>query len=647
LGDTQIAGVAYHIPAASHSDYAACEVLMTILGMEPSGPLYQALVETGLASSVNAMNIETHDPGMLLAMAETSPGNDIQKVASTLISEVEGLAEKGIDEASVNRAVKRLMKDRERQLANSELFAINLSEWQAYGDWRLWFLHRDRLEKVTVSDVQRVAADYCVASNRTLGLFLPEQSPVRAPLPTVPDVNKALAGYAGREKLAEGEVFEPECDVIQRRTVSGTLSTGVKYALLPKKTRGERIYLQGRLHYGNENTLKGMVAAARMLPQMLLRGTKQRGFQEFKDRLDELSATMNFSGEPGTLSINIQTKREHLSDVLDLLREALREPALDEKELDVIKRQFVTQMESMKSDPQALAATEIRRRLDPYSADDVRYTPTVEETIAMAESLKIGEIEQLYQRFLNGQYGEIAAVGDFELQSLIEGLENTFDQWTSEEPYMRIENPSLSSVSGEHITLNTPDKKNAVYVAGLTTPTRDDHVDHEALIVGNYILGGGPLSSRLADRVRKQEGLSYGVGSQFRADSLDERAIFMLFAISNPENSKKVVSTIDEELTRLFESGVTEDELARAKESFLKNRKGNRAQENRLVGTLLDNLQAGRTMEFQQSSDDKISSLNKQQVDDAMRRHFPKNRLVIITAGDFQGDSRNKGDSGK
>ena len=55
-------------------------------------------------------------------------------------------------------------------------------------------------------------------------------------------------------------------------------------------------------------------------------------------------------------------------------------------------------------------------------------------------------------------------------------------------------------------------------------PMKDDDPDYPALVMGNYVFGGGSLSSRLGDRVRQKEGLSYGVGSFFSADSLDSAA---------------------------------------------------------------------------------------------------------------------------
>lgn len=635
-GDVQIVGVGYHGPPASSPEYPAAEVLSTILGMEPSGPLYKKMVETKIASSVSTMGIAAHDPGMTLAFAELPADGDLDKAREVLIAEVERIGKEGITEDEVKRAVRRLLKQRERRFANTESFAINLSEWRAYGDWRLYFLHRDRLEKVTAKDVQSVAAKYFVEDNRTVGLFVPTDDPKRAPVPEVANLKEVLADYKGREKIAAGEAFEPTPAKIAERTLVGKLDSGIKYAMLPKKTRGERVTMSGVLRYGDENSLKGKTTAASMLPQLMTRGTKTLDFQAFRDRLDELKATMSFGGGTGSLSMSISTEKKYFKEVLELMKDALRNPALKQEEFETIQRQSITQMESMKSMPQMLAFTEFSRKLSPFDKDDVRYSPTIDENLERISSCKIEDIRSLYSDFIGGEYGEIAIVGDFDADEAIATLNSTFSDWKSGKGYTRIAEDANTNVKGERVVINTPDKKNAVYIAGVTAKMNDEHPDYEALLIGNYIMGGGPLSSRLADRVRKKEGLSYTAMSRFRADSEDENGMYMMFMISNPSNTEKVVTTVDEEVDRMLSSGVTGDELERAKESYLENRKGGRARDGAIARILLSNLKLDRTMDFQQASDEKIETLSKEQVDAAMKRMIDKDRMIIVTAGDFE-----------
>ncbi|MEM7456684.1 MAG: pitrilysin family protein, partial [Planctomycetota bacterium] len=313
VGDYQVVGVAYHIPAAGDEMYPSFEVMAEILGNQPDGPLYKNLVEAELASSISADAMATHDPGMIMATADVNIEDDIEAARRVLVETVESIATDGVSDEDVSRAITKLANRRERAFANTEQFAINLSEWEAYGDWRLFFLHRDRVGEVTADDVQLAAQSFLLEDNRTVGMFLPQEEPVRAPLPSRPDLETALAGYTGGEAISTGEAFEPTPANIDARTITGQLDSGAQYAFLPKETRGDKVFVSIDMHYGDEETLFEYVTASEMLPRLLSRGTESYSFQEFRDRLNELSARMSFSGGTGDLSVSIETTRENLN----------------------------------------------------------------------------------------------------------------------------------------------------------------------------------------------------------------------------------------------------------------------------------------------------------------------------------------------
>ena len=569
VGSTQLVGVAYHIVSAADPDFAAFQVLTTILSNEPSGPLYNSIVKTKIASSAVAFARPSHDPGLLMALAEVPEGGDLDKARNALIAEIEEIGNVGTDSESVKRAIQKLRSGRERQFAQSSSFALGLSNWQAYGDWRLYFLHRDRVDKVTTEDVKRVAKRYLVESNRTVGLFVPTTEPVRAPIPTAPKIDSMLANYKGRKKMEMGEAFEPTPANIEARTTKGKLSSGMQYALLPKKTRGSRVNLSGQIHFGNVSNLKGLSTASEFVPSLLTRGTKSYDFQQFSDKLDELNTRLSFSGGPGILNFSLETKRENLAEALDLMRSAMREPLLADDQLEVTKRSRLTRMESMSTDPQMLAIVKSQQKISPYEKGDVRYIATLAEDMEMIEALTIEDIRKVYNEYLNGNHGEIAVVGDFDAEQVLEKLEGIFADWNAKQPYERMPRTVVDKFDGERIVINTPDKKNAVYIAAVPLTMRDDDPDFEPLLIGNYIMGGGPLSSRLADRVRKKDGLSYGVGSAMRSNHIHERGIEQIFAISNPQNMARVVTAIREEIVRLRESGVSNGRIAKSKRKLL------------------------------------------------------------------------------
>jgi len=287
------------------------------------------------------------------------------------------------------------------------------------------------------------------------------------------------------------------------------------------------------------------------------------------------------------------------------------------------------------TEPSALAFREVQRDLSPYPPEDVRYVPTVEESITRLDAVTVEEVRKLYAEQLGAQVSELAVVGDFDSDAVIKQIGGILEGWEAKVPYQRIARPAKTEVSGAHKEILTPDKANAVYVAGEMLPLTDTDPDYAALEVDNFLFGGGPLSSRLANRVRQKEGLSYGVRSQFSADAQDKSARFAMYAICNPLNIDKVNKAILEELDTLLKEGVKEDELAEAKRSYLEQQKVQRANDSTLAGILVDELFNRRTFAYYAELEKKIQALTPEDAIAAFRKHIDPRRLVIVEAGDF------------
>ena len=140
VGDVALAATLYHIPSGGHPDFAAVDVLSTIMTSEPAGRLYESLVKRRVAASVFGMTFALHDPGILMFMAEATQGTDGTALVQSLIESGEGTAEKAFTPEEVERARSELLKQRELTVADSQRVAIELSDWSAQGDWRMFFL---------------------------------------------------------------------------------------------------------------------------------------------------------------------------------------------------------------------------------------------------------------------------------------------------------------------------------------------------------------------------------------------------------------------------------------------------------------------------------------------------------------------------
>ncbi|HEX5446817.1 MAG TPA: pitrilysin family protein, partial [Pirellulales bacterium] len=511
-----------------------------------------------------------------------------------------------------------------------------LSDWAAQGDWRLYFLYRDRLEQVTASDVKRVAGEYLHRNNRTVGMFVPSAKTEKTPIPETPDLATVLEGYQGRETVAAGEAFDVSPQNIEKHLKRSTLDDGIKLVMLPKKTRGQTVHLQVVLRYGNLENLKGLTAACELLPELMTRGTQQLSRQEIQDQLDRQFATLHARGDAGKAVFSIETKHANLPAVLELLRQILREPALAEDEFEILQRETLAQLEEQLTDPRSLALVRLRRTVSPYPKTDVRYIPTVEEDLARTKMLSLDQLRTLRDDYLGGETGEVAVVGDFDADECRQALTEIFSGWQSSQSYARLPRLYFDEVQHGEQRIETPDKANAVYMAGQAMPLNDNDPSYPALLIGNYVFGGSSLASRLGDRVRQNEGLSYGVVSHFAAESLDERASVTIMAIYNPQNAAKVVTAIGEELERLIADGITDKELQDAAKGFIDLQEVARTSDATLARVLADDAHIDRTMDYYATLESKIQSLSTDEVHSAIKAALDPERMTIVIAGDFK-----------
>ncbi|EMI25725.1 zinc protease [Rhodopirellula europaea SH398] len=638
VGDVQVVGAAYHIPAGSHPDYAAVKALTNVLGDEPSGRLYKEMVETEIASNVFAMAFGFREPGLLMTMAEVPKEQSIEQARAKLIDLLENdWAKNPITEQEVERAKQQMLKARELESANTDKIAVSLSDWAAQGDWRLYFLYRDAVEALTVEQVRDVADRYLKRNNRTVGLFMPSEESDRVSIPESPDLAALLKDYKGRAAAAAGERFDPNPEAIEERVQRGKLAGGIEYAVLPKKTRGDSVSVLMTLRFGTAESLKDKLGAVELLGMMMARGTEELDYQQLQDEWTRLRAEVQIYTLKGVLQVQVQTKEEFLPEVIDLIGKIFRSPRFEPSELEVMRRQVITGLEKNKTEPNSLAPRKVQQMLSPYDKDDIRYVMTIEEEIDMYEETTIEQIRQLHAEYLGNQAGELAIVGNFDVEPTLEKFRSIVEGWEAKQPFERIVTPAQPDIPGAVVTIETPDKSNALLYSGQQYKLADSDPEYASLVLGNFILGGGSLSSRLANRVRQQEGLSYGVRSGLTAANFaeDEKVSFTLYAITNPANKDKLLRVIREEVVRVLEDGVTEEELEQAKGAYLQAERIGRTGDSRLASMLVKSVFNDRTMAFVAKHEEQIQSATVDSVNAALKKYVDLDGLVMAIAGDF------------
>ena len=635
VGSGQNLMIAYHTPAMAHPDAASVEVLSEILTGGGTGRLDRALEDTGKALSISASAYSLHDPGLILFSATLNDEQSIEEVQTIVLDTLDGLAREGATVEEVERARRRILQGMDRTMADSTRLAMIMTESSAAGDWRLLFTNYEQIRRVTREDVQGVAERYLKDSNRTVGTFIAEPDTERAVIPAAPGIDALLASYPPDISVEAGEALDPSPASLETRIDRSTLDGGFRLALLPKQTRGGRVQASITLRYGNESTLVGRDAVAEMTAALLLRGTQSKSRQQLQDEMQALNATINVNGGLTSVTASISTTSENLIPAMRLATEILREPALPDTDFEQIRAQRIARLERSLTEPESLVAETLQRNLSPYPRTDVRYVPTMSEEMDNLRAMSVDDVGGFHQEFYGADQGEVIAVGQFDASAVEAAADDLFGSWSSGQPYARIVNDSMS-VERIDTTIETPDKENARFAAGLRLRMTDSDPDYAAMVMANYMLGGG-ITARLPDRIRNREGLSYGVGSNFSAPAEGDAAVFSASAIANPANIAKVEFSFTDELARTLRDGFAAEELAAAQQALLDERTGSRSSDRGLLNLMSARERWGRTLAWDADLDRALAALTVDEVNAAFRRHIDPTAISVVKGGDFGG----------
>lgn len=634
VGDVQSVACCYHIVSGSHKDYPAFDVLSEVLTMEPSGRIYQNLVKSEKATTTYSWASALKEPGFLYINADVSKDKSLDDAKAELNRTLDELKTKPVTQEEVDLAKNKLLSNFDKLYRNTENIGYTLSEYIAMGDWRLFFLYRDFLKAVTPADVNRVADNYIMPSNRTLGVFIPTTDPKRATIPSPPNVAELVKDYKGEASLVQAEAFEATPDNIEKRTVRGQITGGAKYAFLQKTTRGGTVNATITLRVGDEKSLQNKSVISALTAAMLKRGAGGKTFSQIKEELDKLSSSLNIYGSGQNIYINVQSTKDNLPKVLALLDDVLHKPAFADDEFKTLKDENISNLEQQRSEPTSIGFIELYKILTPRPAGHIEYVMSPDEEVTATKAATLDEVKAFYKDFYNASNATVAFVGDFDANSTKAQLEKILGNWSSPQKYTRISS-QYTDLKPQNKDIKAADKKNAVFGAGMQIKLKDDNPEYPALTLGDFIFGGGFLNSRLATRIRQKEGISYGVGSYVNVESKDEVGQFMAYAIYNPDNKAKLEAAFNEELNKLVTTGFTEDELKQAKAGFLQYRQNSRAEDRQLADKLNRYLDLGRNLAWDKSVDQKLEALTLKDLNEAVKKYIDPKKMNYIKVGDF------------
>jgi len=638
VGGQPILLAAYHVPAITHPDTAPLIVYGLLMSLQPSGQLYKQLVEPKLAVAAGIGGAGGADPGTVSAFAALPPDADVSKVETLLLDLAEGRTAKPFDESELARVRDIAVNSYRQQMKNPEALIQQISGLIAAGDWRLLFQLMEDIPKVTLADVERVRAAYFKPANRTLGRYLPAAASERVEIPVAPPLDQRLASLQGPPKVEEGEQLEPVPAVLESRTKRASLPSGIALHTLQKQTRGNTVVLQMQLRWGERDATFARNGTG-MIGSLMNEGSAGYTKQQLQDALIKLRAGLNIASYDQGATIFLSAERDTLLPALRVLADVLRRPNLPQDAFDRELKAALAGIEASRQEPGVLRQEATRGHYNVARGVKLGhpdYVMGVDERIAELKATTLEDVKRFYADYWSANDAQVSVVGALP-DGLAAELDKLFGDWKKPAAPKFVRHvPKHLAVPPARFDAIARDKANAIVRLHETLPLNTEDADYAALELAVHVFGGGGLESRLSERVRQKEGLTYGIGASLSAGFWGNEGSFAIQASYAPDKRERVIAVIKEEVQRMSAQGLTAAELARAKKDILEGRKQSRADPGALAGGLTSLAERGENWAAAQKRDDALAAVTVEQANAAWRKHIKADNFVVSTAGDFK-----------
>jgi zinc protease len=626
-GSLPSALIAWKTPAARHPDTYALDVLATVLGEGRTGRLYQALVEKGVASRVDAGSPSLRDPFLFYVSATARPGVTAERLETALLEEVERAAAAPITDEELARTQRRAEAEFVFQTNSVTAQARQLGYWAMIGDWRYLTTYLDRIRALTPADIQAVARRTFNADTRTVGHFVPSDGAG----PAAPPPREASARVE-RPKRGDRPIPLPRASAARspnRRVSRFALDNGIS-VIVQENHANPTVALRASVPAGSLAEPRDRPGLAGLTASMLSRGTEQRSALGFATALEDVGASLGAGADTLVTTITGHALTRDFDLVLDLFTEMLRRPAFPPADLERLKGEALAGIAQSKTNPDRVAGRAFDRAV--YPPGHPLRPETFEEAETAVTALTRDDLVAFHRR----QYGPdrmiVVVAGDVAPEQVRQALQKRLGDWPRNPETTPVAPPDLPlQPAPASVEIPVPDRSQAAIVWGHAGGLRRKDPDFYATQVMGLILGGSALTSRLSTSIRDDQGLAYSVYGYFDASLFP--GPYRVVLGTNPANTRKAISALETEIQRIRREGVTPREVDEAV-AYLTGRFPLRLETNGGIAEIL------WAMEFFDLGADYIDryagyyrAVTIQQVNEAARAHLHPDQATVVVAG--------------
>ena len=622
----------YPLPAINHPDVPAIDVMDYILTEGRNSRLYQAVVETGLASDFSGYAANLIESGWYELAATAAPGQKLGKIEQVLASAISKLQDKGVTEEEVSRAKRQLSAD--VILGNRDITSQALqlgSDQSTGGDYRFTDHYLAGVQNVTREDVQRVAQTYLKSENRTVGFFEPTQLDGQSDTESVGAIQTTENFNAGPpvDPAVVAQYLPPINSSATPTTQSLPevlrLANGLQVLLFPDPST-PTVTLTGSIRGGTEFDSMAKAGLADLAASNLMNGTKTREALAIAKALEERGASLGFAAYREGVDIGGYSLAPDLPILIETFADVVQNATFPTDKLELTRQQTLTSLAVELDTPAQLGRQTFQQAIYPENHPYHAF-PTADSL----KSITRDDVVRFYQTHYRPDTTVLALVGDFDPANVRSLLETQLSGWQvgGKPPvanYPKVELPQ------KIVQLNPvlPGKVQSVTYLGYRGIDRKDPRYYAALVL-NQILGGDTLSSRLGTEIRDRQGLTYGIYSYFQAGM--NPGPFLIQMQTAPEDAQKAIASTISLLKEIQEKGLTSAEVNTARRSIASQYPVALANPDELAETILRNQVYGLAPEELREFVNRIESVTLEQVNQTAKELLHPDNLIVVTAG--------------
>jgi zinc protease len=594
--------------------------------------LYQAVVETGLASDFSGYAANLIESGWYELAAIAAPGQELGKIEQVFASEISKLQDKSVTEEEVSRAKRQLTAD--VILGNRDITSQALqlgSDQSTGGDYRFTDRYLAGVQNVTREDVQRVAQTYLKSENRTVGFFEPTQLDGQSDMESVGESQTTENFNAGLPvDPAVVAQYLPPIDSSATPSTQALpevlrLANGLQVLLFPD-TSTPTVTLSGSIRGGTEFDSMAKAGLADLTASNLMNGTKTREALTIAKALEERGASLGFGAYREGVDIGGYSLAADLPILIQTFADVVQNATFPTDKLELTRQQTLTSLAVELDTPAQLGRRTFQQAIYPENHPYHAF-PTADSL----KSITRDDVVRFYQTHYRPDTTVLALVGDFNPASVRSLLETQLSGWKvgGKPPIANYPNVELPQ---KIVQLNPvlPGKVQSVTYLGYRGIDRKDPRYYAALVL-NQILGGDTLSSRLGTEIRDRQGLTYGIYSYFQAGM--NPGPFLIQMQTAPEDAQKAIASTISLLKEIQQKGLTSDEVNTAKRSITSQYPVALANPDELAETILRNQVYGLAPEELREFVNRIETVTLEQVNQTAKELLRPDNLIVVTAG--------------